>query len=84
MLHVKPAEDGSGAIFRLINHGKTAAKCEISVPGRKLSRASLVNPLEEFVANATTAGNAAKLSLEPRKITSLKLEYAATNGQVTS
>lgn len=84
VLHVKPAEDGSGAIFRLINHGKKTANCEISVPGRKLSRAALVNPLEEFVATATTAGNAAKLSLEPRKITSLKLEYAATNGQVTS
>ncbi len=74
VLHLKPAADGTGVIFRLVNLGNRAVKGKLSLPGKKIRKAWLSNPLEENGGKLTVQKNAAFLTLEPRRITSMRIE----------
>jgi hypothetical protein len=75
ILHAKPAEDGNGMVFRVVNLSDKEISGRISVPSKKLKNAYLTTPLEEAQTELSIINNAAELLLPPRRITSLRLTF---------
>lgn len=75
VLHVKPAEGGDGAIFRMINIGGRSVKAVLEVPGKKIRQAFQVTPLEEDLKELPIAKNKVWINLPPRTISSVRVGY---------
>lgn len=75
VLHVKPAEDGNGAIYRMINLGEKTSATTLAVPGRRIKSGWITSALEENHSAVTINNNCANLELLPRQITSIRLEF---------
>lgn len=72
-LYIKPAADDSGMIVTLRNLVKDPANCRFAIPGKKITSASIVNTLEEFVEDLEVNGQDVQVDLKGREVVHVKV-----------
>ncbi|MHB0958348.1 MAG: glycoside hydrolase family 38 N-terminal domain-containing protein [Pirellulaceae bacterium] len=71
--YVKPANDGSGVVARLVNLGNTPTTATLTLPGQRLADAWLCGTLEDNRARLPLVDHAATCELQPRQLTTIRL-----------
>ncbi|RIX59667.1 hypothetical protein D3P08_05920 [Paenibacillus nanensis] len=73
---VKPAEDGNGIVIRLQNiSSESKEDVNLAFPGRSISYAAITDGLETDIGQLPSAGDAVSLSLEPRQLLALRVQW---------
>jgi alpha-mannosidase len=73
LMHVKPAEDGRGAIVRLQNVGDVPTTARVKLAGAAVTQAFEATILEDDGAAVSVVDGYAEMELTPRRITTLRL-----------
>lgn len=73
---IKPAEDGNGIVLRLRSlSSDSKEEMTLSFPGRPIVYAALTDGLESDTGQVPSTGDAVTLSLEPRQLLTLRVQW---------
>ena len=71
--HLKPAQDASGIIARLVNHRGRSAKVLLELPERQIEAAHLCSTLEEPIRELGVRENLIHMEMAPRAVATIQI-----------